>query len=513
MISSTMGRVKVLTSGVCIFGGRRGISSTRTCFGINKLCHSTAEAIGQVKSGSTVLVGGFGFSGVPNTLVNALRDRPDISDLTVVSNNAGMPGVGLGQLLGTGQIKKMIASYIGENKTFEKLYLTGKMDLELTPQGTMAEKIASGAAGVPAFYTPAGYGTIIQTGEMPVRFNSDGTVGTMSTPRETRVFNGKPYVLEEAIQGDVALVKVHKADRMGNCQFRRAMNNFNESMAKNARFTIVEADEIVEVGEIAPEDVHIPGIYVDQVAKSTEEKKIEKLTFHKSPEEMLQSVAGAGEGAGRRIRIVKRAAQELKDGMYVNLGIGMPLATPAFIQEGAEVVLQSENGILGMGRYPKPGEEDPDLINPGKEGVTVNQGASFFGSQESFGMIRAGKINLTMLGGLQVSTDGDLANFMLPGKVKGIGGAMDLVANSKTRVIVTMEHVDKKNNPKILKQCTFPLTGRKCVSRIITDLAVFDITPKGLVLVEKVDEVSVDELRAKTEADFEVSPDLKAYQV
>ncbi|CRK16678.1 hypothetical protein BN1723_015260 [Verticillium longisporum] len=528
-----MSRARIFAPSVSASTSRRGISSTRICFGINKLCKSTSEAIGQVKSGSTVLVGGFGFSGVPNTLVNALRDRPDITDLTVVSNNAGMPGVGLGQLLGTGQIKKMIASYIGENKTFEKLYLTGKLDLELTPQGTMAEKIASGAAGVPAFYTPAGYGTIIQTGEMPVRFNTDGTVGTMSTPRETRVFNGKPYVLEEAIQADVALVKVHKADRMGNCQFRRAMNNFNESMAKNARFTIVEADEIVEVGEIAPEDVHIPGIYVDQVAKSTEEKKIEKLTYHKSPEEMLKSgewpdnnrhhgcfdfanslvVAGAGEGAGRRIRIVKRAAQELKDGMYVNLGIGMPLATPAFIQEGNEVVLQSENGILGMGRYPNPGEEDPDLINPGKEGVTVNQGASFFGSQESFGMIRAGKINLTMLGGLQVSKDGDLANFMLPGKVKGIGGAMDLVANSKTRVIVTMEHVDRKNNPKILKQCTFPLTGRKCVSRIITDLAVFDITPKGLLLVEKVEDLSLDELRAKTEADFEVSPDLKAYEV
>ncbi|KAG7149899.1 Succinyl-CoA:3-ketoacid coenzyme A transferase 1 like protein [Verticillium longisporum] len=508
-----MSRARIFAPSVSASTSRRGISSTRICFGINKLCKSTSEAIGQVKSGSTVLVGGFGFSGVPNTLVNALRDRPDITDLTVVSNNAGMPGVGLGQLLGTGQIKKMIASYIGENKTFEKLYLTGKLDLELTPQGTMAEKIASGAAGVPAFYTPAGYGTIIQTGEMPVRFNTDGTVGTMSTPRETRVFNGKPYVLEEAIQADVALVKVHKADRMGNCQFRRAMNNFNESMAKNARFTIVEADEIVEVGEIAPEDVHIPGIYVDQVAKSTEEKKIEKLTYHKSPEEMLKSVAGAGEGAGRRIRIVKRAAQELKDGMYVNLGIGMPLATPAFIQEGNEVVLQSENGILGMGRYPNPGEEDPDLINPGKEGVTVNQGASFFGSQESFGMIRAGKINLTMLGGLQVSKDGDLANFMLPGKVKGIGGAMDLVANSKTRVIVTMEHVDKKNNPKILKQCTFPLTGRKCVSRIITDLAVFDITPKGLLLVEKVEDVSLDELRAKTEADFDVSPDLKTYEV
>ncbi|KAF4629150.1 hypothetical protein G7Y89_g8995 [Cudoniella acicularis] len=492
--------------------GRRQFSSSSARRQINKICASAQDAIKDMQSSTTLLVGGFGFSGVPNSLINALRDRTDLKDFTVVSNNAGMPGVGLGQMLETRQISKMIASFIGENKAFEKMYLSGELALELTPQGTMAEKCAAGAAGVPAFYTPAAYGTIVQTGELPVRYHPDGTVAVMSKPKETRIFNNKPYVMEESIFADYAFVKVHKADRMGNCQFRKAQNNFNEAMGKNAKVTLVEADYIVDVGDIEPENVHLQGIYVSKVIQSTEEKKIEKTTFRKTPEELKEAVGAASTS---RERIIKRAAKEFKDGMHVNLGIGMPLAAPAFVEPGIEVILQSENGILGMGPYPSPGEEDPDLINPGKETVTLKIGASLFGSHESFGMIRAGRIDLTMLGALQVGMYGDLANFMLPGKVKGIGGAMDLVANpEKTKVVVTMDHVDKKGNPKILKQCTFPLTGQRCVSRIITELAVFDIDfTEGLTLIELAEGVTVDEVQAKTEAPFIVSSELKTMPV
>lgn len=227
----------------------------------------------------------------------------------------------------------------------------------------------------------------------------------------------------------------------------------------------------------------------------------------------MLTAPGSGEATARRERIVKRAAKELKDGMYVNLGIGIPLITPAYLPEGVEVVLQAENGILGLGPYPKPGEEDPDLINPGKETVTLSSGASVFGSHESFGMIRAGRIDLTMLGALQVSQYGDLANFMLPGKVKGVGGAMDLVANpEKTKVVVTMEHTDKKGNPKILHECTFPLTGPRCVWKIITDLAVFDVSPtEGLTLAETAEGVTVDEIRSKTAAPFKVAENLGTF--
>ncbi|KAH7134426.1 hypothetical protein EDB81DRAFT_803868 [Dactylonectria macrodidyma] len=488
----------------------RYFSSSAVRQKINKIRPSAVDALQGFKSDSTVLVGGFGFSGVPNTLINAVAARKDLTNLTVVSNNAGMPGVGLGQLLDTRQIGKMIASYIGENKVFEQMYLTGDLSLELIPQGTIAEKCAAGAAGVPAFYTPAAYGTIIQSGELPVKYNADGTIAIMSKPKEARAFNGKNYVMEESIFGDVALVKVHKADRLGNCTFRKAQNNFNEVMAKNAKLTIVEADEIVEVGQLDPENIHIQGVYVDVVIQSTEPKKIERLIFEKSPEDVIKDTASSLS----RERIVKRAAKELQDGMYVNLGIGIPLATPSLVPDDMEVILQSENGILGMGRYPRPGEEDPDLINPGKETVTLKTGASTFGSHESFGMIRSGKINLTMLGALQVSMYGDLANFMLPGKVKGIGGAMDLVASpEKTKVVITMEHVDKKGRPKIMKECTFPLTGKRCVSRIITDIAVFDCTSEGLVLKELVEDVSMDELVERTGAPFEVASDFKPYRV
>ncbi|KAH8732628.1 hypothetical protein GQ44DRAFT_601598 [Phaeosphaeriaceae sp. PMI808] len=495
----------------------RFFSTTSARPAINKIVSSAQDAIRDMKSDTTVLVGGFGFSGVPNTLINALRDRSDLTNFTVVSNNAGMPGVGLGQLLETQQIGTMVASYIGDNKVFEQMYLKGQLSLQLTPQGTIAEKCAAGAAGVPAFYTPAAFGTIVQTGELPVRYNTDGTIAKMAPVKETREFNGKSYVLEEAIFGDYAFVKVAKADRLGNCQFRKAQNNFNEAMGKNAKMTIVEADEIVEDGEIAPEDIHLQGIYVKRVVKSTEPKEIERKVFWKSPDEQKKALLEGGSSAAsqKRERIIKRAAQELKDGMYVNLGIGMPLAAPAFLPSGTEIILESENGILGMGRYPMPGEEDADLINAGKETVTLIKGASTFGSHESFGMIRSGRIDVAMLGAMQVGQYGDLANFMLPGKVKGIGGAMDLVANpEQTKVVITMEHVDKKGNPKILKQCSFPLTGQKCVSTIITDLAVFDVDRlEGLTLKEYATGVSVEEIRSKTEAPFKVAEDLKEMSV
>jgi len=214
------------------------------------------------------------------------------------------------------------------------------------------------------------------------------------------------YLMEEAIFADYAFVRVAKADRLGNCRFRKAQNNFNEAMGKNAKITLVEADEIIEVGNLAPEDVHLPGVYVNKVILSTEEKDIEKRTFRKSTEERIALAIGSGSAASKRETIVRRAAKELKDGMVVNLGIGLPLLAPSLLPEGVHVILQSENGILGMGSYPEPGEEDADLINAGKETIALETGASVFGSHESFGMIRAGKIDMSMLGALQVGMYG-----------------------------------------------------------------------------------------------------------
>ncbi|KAI5248828.1 beta ketoadipate:succinyl-CoA transferase, TR1 [Aureobasidium subglaciale] len=480
---------------------------------INKVYSSAEEAVSDVKGDSTLLCGGFGLCGVPDTLINAVKNKPSIKGLTAVSNNAGIVGSGLGLLLESKQVKKMIASYVGENKVFEKMYLTGEIELELTPQGTLAERCRAGGAGIPAFFTPAAFGTIVQTGELPTIHNSDGSVAQYSTPRDVKVFDGKSYVMEEAIKGDYAFIKAWKADKLGNLMFRFAAQNFNGAMARNAKVTIVEAEHIVEVGEIDPASVHVPGIYVDRVIQATEPKNIEKIVNAKDPAEALNSL-GSGDAASKRERIVRRAAKEFKNGMYANLGIGMPMMAPAFVDESVEVQLQSENGILGLGAYPQKGQEDPDLINAGKETVTLRPGASVFGSDESFAMIRAGRIHMTMLGAMQVSARGDLANFAMPGKIKGMGGAMDLVSNpEKTRVVVTMEHTDKKGGPKIMKMCEFPLTGKACVSRIITELAVFDVDfTTGLTLIEHAEGVTVEEIKSKTEAPFKVSESLQVMQ-
>ncbi|KAF4121526.1 3-oxoacid CoA-transferase [Geosmithia morbida] len=509
----------------------RSFSATLRRAEINKVLPSAASALQDMKANTTLLCGGFGLCGVPDTLIDEVINKPEVTGLTAVSNNAGTDTHGLGKLLRTRQIRKMIASYIGENRTFEKMYLTGEVELELTPQGTLAERCSAGGRGIPAFYTPAAFGTVVQTGDLPLRNKADGSPDQLSYPKDVKVFKGKPYLLEHSIDGDYAFVKAYKADRLGNCQFRLAAHNFNGAMGRNARVTVVEAEHIVEPGEIPPEAVHLPGIYVKRVIQSTAEKGIEKYTWAreeteeeegaeaegeerngKKPPPSAAAALGTGETAARRERIVRRAAKEFRNGMYANLGIGMPMLAPSFVGPEVEVQLQSENGILGLGPYPRRGQEDPDLINAGKETVTLRAGAAVFGSEESFGMIRSGRIDLTILGAMQVSATGDLANWMLPGKVKGFGGAMDLVSNpSATKVVVAMEHTDKKGNAKLVRQCAFPLTGRACVSRIITELGVFDVDfTQGLTLVEIAEGITVDEIKSKTEAPFKVSGDLKS---
>ncbi|BCF82246.1 putative succinyl-CoA:3-ketoacid coenzyme A transferase subunit A [Rhodococcus qingshengii] len=245
---------------------------------MSKVVNTAAEAVADIASGSRLAVGGFGLCGIPDALIAAIADG-DATDLEVFSNNCGVDDYGLGILLGAHRIARVTASYVGENKEFARQYLAGELEVELTPQGTLAERLRAGGTGIPAFYTPAGVGTPIAEGGLPWRYNPDGSIAVASPPKATAVFGGRTYVLEEAITADFALVHAHYGDTEGNLVFNKTAMNFNPLAAMAGRITIAQVENLVEPGDIDPAHVHLPGVFVARVVHTgPQEKRIEKRT-------------------------------------------------------------------------------------------------------------------------------------------------------------------------------------------------------------------------------------------
>jgi 3-oxoacid CoA-transferase len=370
----------------------------------------------------------------------------------------------------------MIGSFFTSNPDAVKAAQSGQVEYELLPQGTLAEAIRAGGAGIGGFYTPASAGTVLADG------------------RSTMIIKGQPQVFIEGIRGNVAFVRAWKADTAGNLQYRMTEQNFNKAIATAADLVIAEVEHIVKVGEIAPESIHTPGCFVDYLVQA-----------HTSLEDLgsSASVGTSRKVSEDRMNMARRAYAELKKGDVVNLGIGIPTLVADLIKSEDGIILHTENGMLGVGPAPTDGGGAMDYpVNAGKVPVTALPGSSYFDSSDSFAMIRGGHVDVAIMGGLQVDEDGNLANWAVPGKpLLGVGGAMDLASGAK-KLIITLTHADPDGTSKIIPKCSLPLTAIAAVSMIITDLAVFKFEDGKLILSELMPGATIEEVRAKTQAKF-----------
>jgi 3-oxoacid CoA-transferase len=464
---------------------------------MDKVVASPEKAIADVTDGATVAIAGFSVAhGFANSLILALRAK-GTKNLTLVCNSLGDSGATRGQILAENkQVKKLVAAFSvrpGSPTASEEQINTGELDVELVPQGILVERCRAGGAGIPAFYSPTSVGTDLVKG------------------REHREFDGKQYVLEHAIHLDYAFCRGYRADRLGNVQFRGGNQNFNPSFAKAAKCAIVEVDEIVEPGEIPPELVDLPGIFVKRVVKTTQPKAGE---LWKRPERRPADKPRLynDKPALTRQGIAKNAAKLVKEGTYVNLGVGIPTMVSNYFKD-RDVILHAENGVLGYGRMlTEEHEIDADIFNAAGQYVALTPGASFFDSVTSFEMARGGHIHTVILGAYEVDETGSVANWSTAdAKRGGIGGAMDLLSG-KGDLIIVMEHTDSKGRPKLRKKCTYPLTGQGCVSYVVTDLAVLRWDGKRFVLDAVAPGFTPQEVIALTEMEVAAGTDVRTME-
>ena len=436
------------------------------------------QAAALVKTGDTLLVGGFGMTGNPTQVLHALAET-DVGDLTYIANNVGEPGLGGGRMLRNGQIRKAIGSFFTSNPEAVAAAQSGAIEFEVMPQGTMVEAIRAGGAGIGGFFTPTAAGTVLAEG------------------RETRRIDGRLHVFQPALRANVALIRAWSADTAGNLTYRMTEQNFNRAMATAADLVIAEIEECVPTGELPPESIHTPGCYVDYLVPV----KTSVADLGSSA-----SIADSGKKAGgMRMKLARRALAELRPGDIVNLGVGIPTLVADLITPAHGIILHTENGMLGVGPAPESGGALEYPINASKIPVTALPGSSYFDSADSFAMIRGGHVDVAIMGGLQVDERANLANWAAPGRpLLGVGGAMDLASGAK-RLIVTMTHASRDGQSKIVPSCTLPLTATNAVDVIITELAVFRFCDGRLTLTELLEGASLEQVKAKTDALFEIA--------
>lgn len=434
-----------------------------------------AEAAALVRDGDTLLQGGFGMTGNPVHLMHALAET-GTKNLTFVGNNVGEPGIGGGRLLRNGQIKKMVGSFFTSNPDAVKAAQTGAVAYELLPQGSLAEAIRAGGAGIGGFYTPTAAGTLIAEGQ------------------DTKVLDGVTQVFVKGIRGNVAFVRAWRADTAGNLTYRLTEQNFNRAMATAADLVVAEVDEIVPVGALDPNHIHTPGCFVDYLV-------LAKLT--EADLGTSASVGAAKRVDDLRLNMARRALAELRPGDVVNLGIGIPTLVADLLTPEHGIILHTENGMLGVGPAPADGGGAMEYpVNAGKIPVTALPGSSYFDSADSFGMIRGRHVDAAVMGGLEVDARANLANWAVPGKpLLGVGGAMDLASGAK-KLIITLTHTNPDGSSKVVPECTLPVTAYGVVDLVITELAVFAYENGQLTLTELMPGATLAEVRAKTSAPF-----------
>jgi 3-oxoacid CoA-transferase len=465
---------------------------------MDKVVASAREAVADVADGATVLLGGFGvIQGWAASCILALAARGPRA-LTVVANTPGVGPLSPQVLAQHGLVRKLVASfavYPTQPAPMGDGIKAGRIALELVPQGTLVERVRAGGAGLAAFYTPTGVGTEAALG------------------KEVRELDGRRWVLERAIRGDVAIVRAHRADRHGNLTYRRGSRNLNPVFATAARTTIAEVDEIVEPGALDPETIVTPGIFVDRVVRTEDPLEPAQLLalsrrFGKQWDLAVRERAVGPRGIPPDL-MARRVARLLFRGEYVNLGTGLPTLVSDHLEPEQAITLHSENGMLGFG--PLAGDAATDIHRYNASGQLVSglPGESFTDSAEAFAMARSGRVTTIVLGGFQVSACGDLANWRVPSTgAGGIGGAMDLAVGAG-RIVVVMFHLTRDGRPKLVSECTYPLTAERCVTTVVTDLCVVDVEPGGFVLREVAPGVRVDDVRAVTGGPLRVPSDVR----